>query len=94
MTVDPFYCGTEGELSNFYLLGSWTVNTPITNQVLREYGVENPYRDAIDNEKVYILDSANNAELLRYIQENYNEAARLEAVKEIGNYTVYSVVTK
>ena len=84
VTVDPFYCGTEGELSNFYLLGSWTVNTPITNQVLREYGVENPYRDAIDNEKVYILDSANNAELLRYIQENYNEAARLEAVKEIG----------
>lgn len=94
VTVDPFYCGSEGELSNFYLLGSWTVNTPITNQVLREYGVENPYRDAIDNERVYILDSGNHAELLRYIQENYNEAARLEAVKEIGNYTVYSVVTK
>ncbi len=94
VTVDPFYVGEESELSNFYLLGSWTVNTPITNHVLREYGIENPYRDAIDNEKVFILDSNNNIELLRYIRENYNECAQLKAVSEIGNYTVYSVVTE
>ncbi|MBR2403514.1 MAG: hypothetical protein IKB01_12255, partial [Lachnospiraceae bacterium] len=94
VTWDPFYVAEEGELSNFYLLGSWTVNTPITNQVLQNYGVKNPYRDIIDNPNVYILEADNNAALLQYIQENYSEKAQLEVARLVGGYKAYRVVTK
>lgn len=91
---NPFYVGKEGELSNYYVLGSWTVNTPITNQVLENYGVSNPYRDIIDNEKVYIIDIKNPELTEQYIQENYNENAYMELSHEAGSYNVYRVVTK
>lgn len=91
---NPFYIGEEGEISNYYALGSWTVNTPITNQVLSNYGVTNPYRDAIDNEKVYIIDIKNPEQTEKYIQENYDQNAYMELSHEIGSYNVYRVVTR
>jgi hypothetical protein len=91
---NPFYVGKEGELSNYYVMGGWTVNTPITNQVLRNYGVENPYRDAIDNDKVYIVDTENPKLLERYIQDNYNENAYLELYSDENAIYIYRVVTK
>jgi hypothetical protein len=91
---NPFYVGKEGELSNYYVMGGWTVNTPITNQVLRNYGVENPYRDAIDNDKVYIVDTENPELLERYIQDNYNENAYLELCSNENAIYIYRVITK
>lgn len=91
---NPFYIGEVGELSNYYVLGSWTVNTPVTNGVLQNYGVENPYRDAIDNDKVYIIDIINPERLEQYIQENYSENAVLKLDHQAGAYNVYRVETK
>jgi hypothetical protein len=91
---NPFYVGKEGELSNYYVMGGWIVNTPITNQVLSNYGVENPYRDAIDNDNVFIVDTENPKLLERYIRDNYNENAYLELCSDENNCYVYRVVTR
>jgi hypothetical protein len=91
---NPFYVGKEGELSNYYVMGGWIVNTPITNQVLSNYGVENPYRDAIDNDNVRIVDTENPKLLEQYIRDNYNENAYLELCSDENNCYVYRVVTR
>ncbi len=82
-----------GSGDNQYPLGGWTANSPVYMEVLRRYGVGNPFRDMIDNEKVYLIDNAVDL-TVSYLQAWYDQKAQARLVREIGDLKVYQIVTK
>ena len=83
----------QGDFSNIYNSYGWEFNVPVKKAVLEEYGIENLYRDSINNEKVYFVADVQQELLQLYIQENYNPNAILVYEKEIAGVTIWSVRT-
>ena len=82
-------------VDNVLLLGGWMTYSPITDRIKDNYGVSNPYRDIVNNDKVLLLSiSANPQGTVDYINRNYGYNAELELVDEIGKAEIYRIVTK
>lgn len=78
---------------NMYPLGGWTAQTVPYMDVLEKYGVDNPFRDIINNEKVYLIDQ-NIDMTMEYIHTWYDEDAEAVPVKQIGKHSVYKIVSE
>lgn len=78
---------------NQYPLGGWTANSPVYMDVLKAYGVGNPFRDMIDNDKVYLIDHQIDR-TVRYLQTWYNADAHERLVREAVDYKIYQIVTE
>lgn len=73
----------EGYRDSLYFSGGWVVRHPQVMALLADYGLENPYRDAVNNEKVYLI--PNDIEvILTYIHDYYDENARAEIVQNLS----------
>lgn len=90
----PLEPAAQGYWDRVFYLGGWTMNHPAIMATLADYGVENPYRDAVGNNKVYIID--NDIELtLGYIREYYAPAAEAERIEELSDETgmnIYRII--
>ncbi|MDD3796543.1 MAG: hypothetical protein PHE06_11370, partial [Lachnospiraceae bacterium] len=83
----------KGLVSNINWLGGWETNSAGCIAALADYDVVNPFRDMINNEKVYLID--NNIKLtMRYINEFYDETAEAVKVKKVGEYQIYQIKSK
>ena len=78
---------------NMYPLGGWTAQSEPYRAVLDRYGVVNPFRDIINNEKVYIVDIDIDL-TMEYINNWYDENAEAVFVKNIGQHSVYKVISQ
>lgn len=80
--------------SNTGVLGGWPAGSPAYNAALARYDVTNPYRDCINNDKVYLIDNDINL-TLNYIREYYDMNAQ---AREIGLFddknTMYQIVSE
>ena len=86
----PFNRMPIGILNNICWLGGWEINSSTSLATLRKYGVENPYRDMIGNDSVYLIDD--NIELtMRYIHTYYDEGAQAVLVQEVGDFGIYQI---
>lgn len=85
-------CG-YGDFTNTYNTFGWEYNLDLKKQVLVDYGIENVYRDSINNDKVYFVAGTQVEMLQRYIQENYDETAYLNFEKEYMGVAIWSVRT-
>ena len=86
----PFDTMPTGLLDNISWLGGWTTNMVPYKKILGNYGLQNPYKDMIGNEKVRLID--NNIELtMRYLHEYYDEKAEAVCVGEVGKYKLYQI---
>lgn len=75
---------------NLYPLGGWTAQTPTYMRVLDRYGVTNPFREMIDNGRIYLID--NDIDLtMEYIHMWYDAGATAEEVNAIGKFKVYQI---
>lgn len=84
----------DGITSNIYSLGGWTTELPTSNYVLQMYGINNPFKDCVDNEKVYIAVYGDVSETEGYIRRHYDANASCVLVNQIGRVNVYSVVSQ
>ncbi len=83
----------RGVLDNLDWLGGWDCNTPMMKENMAAYGVVNPFRDVVDNPKVYFVDD--NIKLtLKYIRKYYEPDAKAVKAKEIKGRNCYQIVTK
>lgn len=83
-----------GEFSNVYNIYGWEFNVKAKKAVLEEYGIENIYRDSIDNEEVYFVTGESQSQMLEnYIIENYDANASLVCEKVIDGVSIWSVHT-
>lgn len=86
----PFEPAGRGYWDRIVLLGGFDCNHPTIMDNLRLYDVENPYRDCIDNPRVYLIED--DIELtLRYLREHYEPAAEAELVEPLSSQTGLSI---
>ena len=90
---DPLTGPEVGIMKNLVYLGGWTNYGSVYNQTLAHYGVQNPYKDLIDNEKVYLVDNDINL-TLEYLRVHYNPDVEAEKVMDVGPNPVWRIVTK
>ena len=82
----PFETAPKGYWDRIVLLGGFDCGHPTIMDNLRLYGVENPYRDCIGNERVYLIED--DIELtLRYLREHYDPGAEAERVEPLSTQT-------
>lgn len=85
---------TLGEKSNFCALGGWTTHSPVREYILSRYGVENSFRDVVDNPEVYLVCTGDYKLRQDYIQTHFDPDAGFHCVKLLENtYPVYRVTT-
>lgn len=83
-----------GIFTNQHYLGGWASNTPVAQEVLKKWGINNPMRDMIDNDKVYLIDK--DIELTeRYLRIWYDEKAAAVRIKnkKLSPYKVWQIRT-
>ena len=89
----PFDIMPEKVIGNVLYLGGWAAYSRAFQDTMAAYGISNPYRDLIGNEKLYLVD--NDIELtMTYLKENYDADASYEAVGEFGKYTIYKILSR
>ncbi len=54
----PFDTAPQGILSNVLWTGGWSTWSPMYVRLMESHGITNPMRDFIDNEQIYLADSA------------------------------------
>lgn len=86
----PFDRMPENLLDNLYWLGGWECRTPGIVEKMEEHGIVNPYRDMINNDRVYLID--NQIDLtLAYIRQYYDRNAEAVFVRTLGNVDLYQI---
>ena len=95
MLYSPFEPAAEGYWDRIIMLGGWTIRHPSIMATLSEYGVANPYRDCVDNERVMVIDD--DIELtLAFIREYYAPEATARLVEPLSSETglmIYRIVS-
>ena len=82
----PLEPAAKGYWDRIVLLGGYDILHPTIMDNLRLYGVENPYRDCIGNERVYLIED--DVDLtLRYLHEHYDPGAEAELVEPLSTQT-------
>lgn len=85
----------EGYYGNTYWLGEWLTKSPINNGILANYGLSNPFRDAVDNEAVYMVSNEfYMPRLLRYVKEHYCPTVEAEVLETTGELIVFRLVSQ
>ena len=85
----------EGYYANTYWLGEWLTRSPIYNEILDEYDLSNPFRDAVDNDVVYMVSNDfYMSRLLRYVKEHYCPTVEAEVVETTGELIVFRLVSR
>lgn len=82
----------KGTCENFHPLGDWVSNTPLSIECLKKYNVINPYKDIINNDKVYLIGNEGDFEIvINYIKSNFDSSVYLEKVNMLGEYCIYCI---
>lgn len=89
----PFDAVPYGLTTNICKLGGWEYGAATNDQILAQYGVENPYRDMIDHPQVLVVDDKVNT-TLDYLRSHYNPEAEADLVKKAGGRNFYSFRSK
>ncbi|MCI8991540.1 MAG: hypothetical protein HFG80_02250 [Eubacterium sp.] len=80
-----------GEWGNLHYMGGWDFNLPVKKEMLQRYGVDNIYKDSINNNNIFFVTNANDVGKIKsYICENYENVV-LNCVKYVkcGENDVY-----
>ncbi len=92
----PFEPYGKGYWDKIVLLGGFDILHPTVMDNLALYGVENPYRDCVDNEKVYLLESDIDL-TLGHIRAHYDSTACAELVEPLSSETgldIYRIISR
>lgn len=90
-SYDVFKAYPEGYLDNLAYFGYWLSGSPIEQDILTRYGVDNPYTAGLEQDNVYIVDNYLIDEKLQYIQEHYDATAEIQFVEERFGFSIYQM---
>ena len=86
----PFEAMPKDVVANNVTQGSWSAGSVTYVNALKAYGVTNPYRDMIGNDKVRLVTSDIDV-ILTYLKDYYDPACTAEKVGKIGKSDVYAI---
>ena len=78
--------------SNMCVLGGWPAGSPSYVATLRKYGVENPYRDSINNDAVLWIDNHIDW-TITYLHEYYDDQVEARKVGTFNGENMYQLVS-
>ncbi len=82
-----------GLLANRTTLGGWGTNSSWNKAIKEKYGIMNPFKDCINNDKVIFV--SNQIEpIMEYINKYYDEKATAILLKEDDSLHYYAIVSK
>ena len=89
---EVFNTFNQGQLDNFVTCGSWYINSPITKNITKKYGYDNPF-DALrsGNDNVYLLDNTSPECKTLFLTEHYDKVYTAEKLENRGGIDVYHV---
>lgn len=74
-------------------LGGWYTNSPIMKDAQKRQGIQNVFKDVVDNDHAFII-SKNDIEIeTEYIREHYFPNAYNELIEVYGHYKIYAIKT-
>lgn len=82
MGYDVFHPRQAGYFDNLVFLGGWLSNSPYQLRTLERYEIENPYRDMVNNDRIFLAGSVNIHDVNKYINMHYDVYARLVEPKK------------
>lgn len=80
----------KGIASNMYILGGWGTYLPATNDVKHNYNIDNPYKDIVNRDDVYVVYSCIE-EYLGYVRRHYDPSVYAVVMKKIGDKNCYCI---
>lgn len=80
-----------GELSNVYNAFGWEQKMKVKDAILENYGIENIYKDSINNDNVYFVTGSQKDTLETYVQQHYDAEAYLEWVGQINETDIWAL---
>ncbi len=90
---DPLSLVPLDVASNACVLGGWPAGSPSYVAVLERYGIENPFKDSINNEKVYWIDNHIDW-TISYLHEYYDEKVQAKQTGTFEKEKVYQLVSE
>lgn len=93
---DIWHVAEKGCGKNRSALGTWRVSTPTVIDKLAQYEITNPYRDLINNDKVYLLcaNKTNLNQVVTHIREHYDDTVQAYQVKTVeARYPIYLIAS-
>lgn len=82
----PFTPAPAGYWDRIVLMGGWDFANPVMLDTLSRYGIENPYRDIIGNDRVYMIEDDIDS-TMEYIHDYYDSDATAELVQPMSGAT-------
>ncbi len=82
----PLETPPAGYFERFSLLGGWSMNHPGIRAQLEKWEIENPYRDLVNREDIYLIDH-DIERTLHYLRGNYYPNAKAEYIEELSSET-------
>lgn len=85
-----------GRFDNFYVYGCWMIESSNYYKEMKKLNTDNIYKEMIDNDSMYYVDSGNIASLETFFDEHYMEEgyqADFEKVKSFGEISIYKIVS-
>lgn len=86
--------GEKGCGANQSALGTWRVSTAMVQEKFENYGIQNPYRDMLEKDGIYVMCAADVQiqQVLTHIREHYDPNANAYMVKSVDNaYPIYKI---
>ena len=81
----------KGDFINVYNAYGWEWATPVRQDVLKEWDINNVYRDGINNPEVYFIVGGLGDTFQAYVRENYDPNAQLVFERTIFDMQVFSL---
>lgn len=82
----PLETVPAGYADSIVLIGDWCENHPMNNAAMAAYGIEEPMRDLVDNDKACII-SRDISTLLQFIRDNFAPQAKAELLEPLSSET-------
>jgi len=82
----PLECAPAGYADRLVHIGGWSMHHPVIESILKEYNVENPYRDIVNHDGCYIIDE-DIERTVAYISKYYYPDARATLIEPLSGET-------
>lgn len=82
-----------GSCSNVYALGGWGTKMPVTNCILTNNGVYNPFCEMVNSPDMYLISPGYPELIVNYICEHYDSDAYACLVKSYNGFDFYKIIS-
>ena len=87
----PLETPPEGYADKLVMIGGWSMHHPVIEDLMAEWGVENPWHDLVNREDIYLIDHEIGRSLAFLRRWYYPEAELIEPLSTQTGLMIYRV---